>query len=151
MITLTTEAKEILETALAEIGSKSTKQRELVFATLLDQRDHPTAEEVYARLKESTPSISLATVYNCLETLVSCGLVKQVNIEREPNRYCPNLAEHAHFHCKKTGRVYDIDLPEQVLNSIKNILPQGYMVDTVKVHFEGQCPQSINNNNENSI
>src|SRR5688572_2069768 len=103
MLQLTPHAKITLESALTKIGSKSTKQREHVFAMLLTQRDHPTAEEVYTRLKDTIDaesSISLATVYNCLETLVACGLVKQVNIEREPNRYCPNLAEHAHFHCK---------------------------------------------------
>ena len=37
------------------------------------------------------PTISMATVYNCLETLVTCGLVKQVNIEREPTRTARTL------------------------------------------------------------
>ena len=47
-----------------------TKQRKVVYDVLLDEpRDHPTASEVFMRAKHQMPSISLATVYNCLETL----------------------------------------------------------------------------------
>jgi Fur family peroxide stress response transcriptional regulator len=57
------------------------------------------------------PTISLATVYNCLEALVQCNLIRQVNFDRGPTRYCPNLHPHAHFHDEVTGSTYDIDLP----------------------------------------
>lgn len=139
---LTNHAKSLLEEALNRKGLRATRQREHIFAVLLDKRDHPSADEIYARAKESMPSISLATVYNCLETLVDCGLVRQVNIEREPSRFCPNLAEHAHFHCKKTGRVYDITLPDDFMNDLKTILPQGYTVEDIELSYHGESPAS---------
>src|SRR5690242_8115268 len=83
---------------LTDSGLRSTPQREVVFKVILEKRDHPTADEIFARVKNEMPTISLATVYNCLETLVSCGLIRQVNLERAPTRYCPNLHEHVHFH-----------------------------------------------------
>lgn len=132
------EAREILNEALESSGLRSTRQREHVFEVLLSQRDHPTADEVYARSRISMPSISLATVYNCLETLVGCGLVRQVNMERESTRYCPNLAEHAHFHDEVTGRVYDIDMPKEFYRKLSAILPPGYEVDEVKLSFRGK-------------
>ena len=70
---------------------RPTPQREVVLKVILEKRDHPTADEIFARVKGMMPSISLATVYNCLETLVRGGLVRQVNLERAPTRYCPNL------------------------------------------------------------
>jgi Fur family peroxide stress response transcriptional regulator len=76
-----------LSDALDHAGQRTTPQREMVFSVLLDERNHPTADEVYTRTKSRMPTISMATVYNCLEALVTCGLVKQVNIEREPTRY----------------------------------------------------------------
>ncbi|KAF0093118.1 MAG: Fur family transcriptional regulator peroxide stress response regulator [Puniceicoccaceae bacterium 5H] len=130
-------AKEALDEALARQGLRSTRQREHVFSVLLHRRDHPTADEVYARAKEEMPSISLATVYNCLETLVTCGLVRAVNYEREPTRYCPNLHEHAHFQDKGSGRVYDIDLPPDVMAHLKRILPNGFEADNVEIYFHG--------------
>jgi Fur family peroxide stress response transcriptional regulator len=136
------EAKKALDDALVRLGLRSTKQREQVFLTLMQKRDHPTADEVYARSKAQMPSISLATVYNCLETLVNCDLVKAVNYEREPTRFCPNLHEHAHFQDAKTGRVYDIDLPEEVLKRIISVLPDGYEAESVELHFHGKAPQS---------
>ncbi|NBX60826.1 MAG: transcriptional repressor, partial [Opitutaceae bacterium] len=88
---------------LIDSGLRPTAQREVVFKVILEKRDHPTADEIFARVKSQMPTISLATVYNCLETLVQCQLIRQVNLERAPTRYCPNLHQHAHFHDETTG------------------------------------------------
>ena len=74
---------------LTDSGLRSTPQREIIYDSLLQKRDHPTADEVYARAKSEMPSISLATVYNCLETFVQRNLVRAVNFERGPTRYLP--------------------------------------------------------------
>lgn len=136
--TLPEPAREALDKALAQHGLRSTKQREHVFGVLLHKRDHPTADEVYARSKEDMDSISLATVYNCLETLVGCGLVRAVNYERESTRYCPNLHEHAHFQDKKTGRVYDVDLPPDLMHQLKDLLPNEFRADSIELYFHGE-------------
>jgi Fur family peroxide stress response transcriptional regulator len=143
---LATPAKRALGDALSRAGQRSTRQREHVFAVLLDKRDHPTADEVYARARGTMPAISLATVYNCLETLVGCGLVRQVNIEREPSRYCPNLHEHAHFHDQHSGRVLDIDLPPNFVSKLKGVLPSGYEAEHVEISFRGKVPGSKTKN-----
>jgi Fur family peroxide stress response transcriptional regulator len=137
---LATPAKRALGSALTQARQRVTRQREHVFAVLLDKRDHPTADEVYARARGTMPSISLATVYNCLETLVTCGLVRQVNIEREPSRYCPNLQEHAHFHDQHTGRVLDIDVPPTFISQLKHLLPAGYEAQHIELSFHGKAP-----------
>lgn len=126
---------------LADSGLRATPQREMVYEVLLEKRDHPTADEVFARAKSRMPAISLATVYNCLETLVGCGLVKQVNHERESTRYCPNLREHAHFHDLESGRVYDIDLPEGLVAQLKSMLPTGFDAANVELNFHGRSKE----------
>lgn len=138
MKALPKEAKNALEKALSEHGLRSTRQREHVFKVLLSKRDHPTADEVYARSRSGMESISLATVYNCLETLTSCGLVRAVNYEREPTRFCPNLSEHAHFQDRKTGRVYDVDLPPEVMEGLRSVLPPNYEADSIELYFHGK-------------
>ena len=124
---------------LANSGLRSTEQRKVVYEVLLKRRDHPTADEVFARVRSAIPStsISLATVYNCLETLVQCNLVRQVNFERGPTRYCPNLRPHAHFHDERTGSIHDIDLPENVLGQIRAVLPEGYEAKSIEITFRG--------------
>ena len=130
--------REDLQEALGKGGQKLTPQREVVFAVLLAQRDHPTVDEVFNRARESMPGLSLATVYNCLETFVGCGLVRQVNHERESTRYCPNLAPHAHFRDKETGQVHDIELPPEVMKSLRSILPPGFDSEVIEISFLGR-------------
>ncbi len=116
-----------------------TKQRREVYEVLKEQLDHPTATEVFIRAKTRVPGISLATVYNCLETLTHSGLVKQVNLDRGPSRYCPNLKEHGHFHCESCGSVADVDLceaPEAALS-----LPRGSVVHRLEISLRGLCPK----------
>lgn len=146
MIQLPEEARGALEAALQRHGLRSTRQREHVYAVLLTQRDHPTADEVYVRAKKDMPTISLATVYNCLETLVECELVKKLNYEREPGRFCPNDGEHAHFLDETSGRVYDILLPPGFASTLTDILPDGFKAKRYKISFSGLAPQNIKSN-----
>jgi Fur family peroxide stress response transcriptional regulator len=127
---------------LADSGLRSTPQREVVYNVLLKKRDHPTADEVFARVKSELPTISLATVYNCLETLAQCDLIRAVNFERGPTRYCPNLRPHAHFHDDRTGKTHDIDLPPELLDQVSSILPRGYDAKSVEIIFRGQATKS---------
>ena len=84
------------------------------------------------------PSISLATVYNCLDTLVQCRLVKQVHLERESTRYCPNLSEHAHFHDDNTGEVFDVRLDQEILDKLASLLPQDFEPNSIDITFRGR-------------
>ena len=127
---------------LTSSGVRPTPQREVVFKIILDKRDHPTADEIFARVKSEMPTISLATVYNCLETLVQCGLVRQVNLERAPTRYCPNLHKHAHFHDEATGEIHDIDLPADFVGRLHEILPAGFDARSVDLTFRGSAGSS---------
>lgn len=135
----TAQAHDALTQKLAGSGLRNTPQREVVYHALLRRRDHPTADEVYARVRPELPGISLATVYNCLETLVQCQLVRAVNFERGPTRFCPNLHPHAHFHDNTSGATYDIDLPPDLLDRVKAILPPGYEAEAVEIAFRGSA------------
>jgi Fur family transcriptional regulator, peroxide stress response regulator len=127
-----------LAAKLADSGLRATPQREVVYHTLLTKRDHPTADDVFARAKAEMPTISLATVYNCLETLVQCNLIRQVNHERGPTRYCPNLEPHAHFYDEHTGATLDVKMPSTLLEQLKAVLPKGLDASAVEITFRGK-------------
>ena len=127
---------------LADSGLRATPQRELVYNVLIKWRDHPTADEVFARVKTELPTTSLATVYNCLETLVQCHLIRTVNFERGPTRYCPNLHPHAHFYDEQTGQTHDIDLPPALLDQVNAVLPPDYDASSVEITFRGKTKKS---------
>lgn len=131
---------------LAGSGLRATPQREVVYQVLLERRDHPTADELFVRVKAKMPTISLATVYNCLEALVQCELVKQVNFEREPTRYCSNLTEHAHFIDSATGQIIDIEMTPEFVSRLREALPAGFTMEDVELNFRGSAaPSSLKN------
>lgn len=119
---------------------RMTRQRKVVYEVLMSERDHPTASEVFLRAKHVMPGISLATVYNCLETMTHAGLVKQVNVDRDASRYCPNLRPHAHFYCTGCEQIIDIDLQPVADASAPWSLPEGSRVDHLEVSMKGLCP-----------
>ncbi len=119
-------------------GLRMTKQRREVYCALLQDRDHPTATEIFRRVQDRVPSISLATVYNCLDALVGHGLVNQVNFDREPSRFCVNLTEHVHFHDEDTGVIHDITFKNNAsLADILN-LPEGAEVTDLELTIRGR-------------
>ena len=128
-----------LNQQLVDSGLRATPQRELVYRVLLARRDHPTAEELFARSKAELTGISLATVYNCLEALVKCGLVKQVQLDRGPSRYCPNLHEHAHLHDEASGKITDIEIPPELSNQLRTLLPPGYESSVIDLSFHARA------------
>ncbi len=123
--------------AMVQGGLRLTPQRRQVYEVLMDKMDHPTATEVFIRSQKRMPSISLATVYNCLETMVGSGLVKAVHVDREPTRFCANLQEHGHFHCTECGHISDIEFSETRGKGWK--LPPGFLVTQHDVTLRGLC------------
>ncbi len=135
-----------LDKRIVEAGLRPTLQRRVVFGALLDTPDHPTADEIFLRAKHAKPNISMATVYNCLDALQKCNLVKQVNMDRSATRYCPNMHEHAHFQCEECGEVTDFDGAAKTESAgIK--VPPGYKVHHVEMSIRGLCSDCAEKSN----
>jgi len=135
------------ESVMGREGLRLTPQRRHVYQVLMEKRDHPTATEVFIRAQQGMPTISLATVYNCLETMVGSGLVKAVHVDREPTRFCANLHEHGHFHCTGCGHIADIEFSRKGASAPPAPpapkgwkLPEGYLVTHQDLTLRGLCP-----------
>jgi len=139
---LTNSANEKFLTTLQEFGLRPTKQRACVYGVILDKRDHPTADDIFDRVKKHLPNTSFATVYNCLETLVGCDLVRQVNMDRSPTRYCPNLTPHAHFKCTDTGQIFDVQIDQETLSKMHALIPKGFLAENIDLCFSGKGDSS---------
>jgi Fe2+ or Zn2+ uptake regulation protein len=127
-----------LNERLATGGFRFTPQRQHVYDVLMQKRDHPTVEEVFIRAKQTMPDISMATVYNCLDALVQCGLIRHVNLDRAATRFCPNMKEHCHFYCDECGGIYDVDFPTTG-NRAGLKVPEGFKVKQFEVSIRGVC------------
>ena len=99
-----------VRTALEEAGCRCTLQRAEVFAFLQSVDSHPTVEEVYRAVRRRVPRISLATVYNALEALVSAGLAAKLTGTDGRARYDCRSEDHYHLRDVETGEIRDLAL-----------------------------------------
>jgi len=115
-----------------------TKQRRAIFAALQGDTSHPTAEEVYLRVKEQLPHISLATVYRNLKLLARQGLIREISMGEGPHRYDFQTHEHSHFRCDRCGQVFDVELnvPQQLNRELSR---RGFQVRSQELVFYGLC------------
>ena len=107
---------EIVE-KLKSFDLKSTHQRVAIYEAIFPMENHPSAELVFDKIKIDYPSITLATVYNTLETFVNKGLVNKISSASGKLRYDPNTTQHNHIYCQNTNDVYDfydVELEETI-------------------------------------
>jgi Fur family peroxide stress response transcriptional regulator len=99
---------------LKKAGLKVTAQRIAVIETFACDLSHPTAQELFDRLRVRFPSLSFATVYNTLDALASAGLASTLRVTSSvaglggAARFDPNAEPHHHAVCDACGAVSDI-------------------------------------------
>ncbi|MGZ5279198.1 MAG: Fur family transcriptional regulator [Pseudobdellovibrionaceae bacterium] len=98
-----------IENRLKTAGVQPTLQRIAICQFVLCEADHPTAEEVHTWAEKNLAKISLATVYNTLNVLVTAGLLKEFKFQHQDKViYDDNMEEHFHFLDEKSGQLYDV-------------------------------------------
>jgi len=121
-------------------GIRPSVQRIAIMRYLLKNRTHPTAEDVFEALRRQIPTLSKTTVYNTLKLFVENGAALYVGIDEKNARFDGYVEPHAHFRCKKCGRI--IDLPME----IDKIVPEDFSGDMEEVYFyiKGLCEDCKN-------
>src|SRR6185436_4935485 len=71
-------------------GLKLTPQRLAIVRELAEDESHPTAQELFERLRPALPTMSFATVYNTLDALTTAGLCAALSLSPGPSRFDPN-------------------------------------------------------------
>ncbi|MGO9737967.1 MAG: Fur family transcriptional regulator [Desulfomonilaceae bacterium] len=118
---------------------KVTPQRLEIFRAVIAAQDHPSAEDVYNRVKNRLPAISLDTVYRTLATFESGGIISRVWFCEDKTRFDPNCKPHHHLFCtvcKSLTDFYwanfdDADLPPEI--------PEWGCPETKHVQIRGIC------------
>ena len=123
-----TRARQILEAH----GVRPTAQRLKVAEILLTAPRHLTAEQILARLRESSGRVSKATVYNTLNLFVGQGLAREIHADPERCVYDSTMTPHHHFQNVDTGEMIDIR-PEDLAFASLPPLPEGTEIESVDV------------------
>jgi Fe2+ or Zn2+ uptake regulation protein len=93
---------------LRRAGVQPSAQRTAVASYVLHTDSHPSADQVFARVRASFPMISRATVYNTLNLLVRKGLLRPLVLAEGKVVFDPNVSAHHHFIDEATGVIEDV-------------------------------------------
>lgn len=133
------ERMKLFETVCRSKGIKLTHQRMEIFREIAQTGDHPDADQIYHRVRDRLPTVSLDTVYRTLWLLKDLGLVVTLNSNRERTRFDANLASHHHFVCGLCGFTRDF-----ISNDLDNIrLPDSIgsfgEIEATHIEVRGIC------------
>ena len=117
---------------------KHSRQRDCIKEFLMERKDHPTADMVYAHVREEFPHISLGTVYRNLSLLSEIGEIRKITCNG-PDRFDANTMPHYHFTCSSCGCVEDLELTKEP--DLSDITPVNFSgtIEQVHLDFHGIC------------
>jgi len=101
---------------LTKHGIKPSYQRMKIMEYLLNNKNHPTVDNIHKDLIKVIPTLSKTTVYNTLNLFAKQNVVQIINIENNEVRYDGNVSFHGHFKCEKCGKIYDFNIKSNDLN-----------------------------------
>jgi Fur family iron response transcriptional regulator len=135
-----------IDTALREHGIQPSAQRLAVADYVLRTDEHPTAEQVFDRVKSRLPMISRATVYNTLNLFVDKGLLRELVLGRSKDGerrvvFDPKLDAHHHFIDDSTGAIHDVPWEAVKVSKVDKL--EGYDVREYQVVMRGRSRRSV--------
>jgi Fur family peroxide stress response transcriptional regulator len=134
---------------LREAGLKATPQRLAILRALAGDETHPTAQELFDRLRSDFPTLSVATVYNTLSALTRMQRCVPLELGG-PLRFDPNVSAHDHAVCERCGGIRDVPPPAEVSAANGGMTPAaceptvtGFRVRRVERIYRGLCAQCV--------
>ena len=119
---------------------RNTKQAEMIWDAIKDETSHPTADQIYGRVRKELPNISLGTVYRNLQKLVGDGKLQVLTLGRSQH-FDPLVMQHQHFICEQCDQVYDVLLESDERLVLSKLPSEGFTVTSHRTAFYGRCKQ----------
>ena len=123
---------------MAESKRRHTKQLEVIWDAIKDETSHPTADQIYEKVRKEIPNISLGTVYRNLQKLAAQRRLQVLELSRSKH-FDPLVGRHDHFICESCGRVYDIFLEPKEDIFPASLPTKRFRVTSHQVSLYGTC------------
>ena len=135
---------DLLLVVLHKAGMRVTPQRLAIGEYLYTTEDHPTADQIYAQLKNRYPSLSLTTVYNTLDVLVAMGVVNAIgSVGDDKVHFDGNVSPHINLACQVCHQIFDLD--SECVNELESEIhiKSGFEIKGSRILYFGTCPSCI--------
>lgn len=118
---------------------RRTYQREVILEELRNLTTHPSAAELYERVRGRIPHLSFGTVYRNLKLLREQGLVQELSLGSSASLWDGNPTPHYHFTCQSCARIIDLPIALKLDCQREVEAETGLRITGHRAEFYGQC------------
>lgn len=126
------------------IGVKVTQQRMTILEHIFNGKKHVTAQDVFEKVKITSPEIGFATVYRFLRTLSDHKILTELRMNGLPARYeWANKKHHDHLSCKSCGKIVEFENNEIETLQLQVANKHGFKLLSHVLELYGTCPSCL--------
>jgi Fe2+ or Zn2+ uptake regulation protein len=128
---------------LRQRGIRVTAQRLAVMRAVAG-RPHLTADEASEAVKAELGAISIQSVYDTLDVLVTEGLIRRIQPAGSSARFEDRVGDnHHHLICRVCGNLVDVECAAGAAPCLSASDDKGYEIDEAEVAYWGRCPDCV--------
>ena len=147
---ITKEVLKIFSAYLEQHALRKTPERFAILEEIYSRNDHFDAEQLYIHMKNESYRVSRATVYNTLELLAACDLIKKHQFGKNQAQFEKSYGfkQHDHAICLATGNIFEFCDPriQQIKDMVKELL--GFEVTHHSLTLYGYSKEGLDKKNE---